>query len=215
VKRCCLLVCSILVAACNGGEDQPAALAEEPDFGGPSDTASACHPITDGEGVVSATVDPACSDCTVSDKALAGDSDLDTGAHVTAGRHPGACSVPLLVCDPPSGVAVRATAQDGVVFPSGQYPGVFLHGPGGTWSMQVRTFLDGQLQEETSLSSESSNEEHSTGTGLKASKPFDAVEVFVANDEDGDPATIEVSELCSDIPIFHNFGKSYFFTFTR
>ena len=152
---------------------------------------------------VSSAVDPACSDCSVNDASRAADDDLDSAAGVTAGDHPGSCTLLGTQCDPPHGVTVRATAQSGVVFPAGNYAAVYLRGPAGSWSVQLRTYLAGSLQEQDSMASESGSGDHSSAIAFQTRKTFDAVEVFLANSGTGSVETIDLRELCSDAPGLH------------
>lgn len=190
---------ALCLAACNNTDhnDSWSAPVETPD------TQQLCVSMGSSNASVSSAVDPACTDCSVNDAPRAADDDLDSAASVTAGDHPGDCTVLNVNCDPPHGVTLRATAQSGVVFPAGNYPAVYTRGPAGTWSLQLRTFLNGALQEEDSLSSSSASGDHSSASAFQTSKPFDAVEVFLANTDNSGPEMIEVRELCSDAPGLH------------
>jgi hypothetical protein len=116
---------------------------------------------------------------------------------------------------PEAGAMLRATAPDGVVFPAGEWAGVFLTRPsgGGTIdsntgdSVQLRTYLDGVLQE-TAVNKRSqylprgddSSDLPQMFVSFHTSREFDAVEAVIGSGDAtiGGPTLWKVHELCSD-----------------
>lgn len=104
------------------------------------------------------------------------------------------------------GVAIRATAQSGIVFPSGRNAGAFYSVPSGsarTYTVSVRTLLAGELQESNNSDNSGGFVGMSSGhasafNGIATTKPFDAVEVVVSNSQAEVSPTFEVFEICSD-----------------
>ena len=115
---------------------------------------------------------------------------------------------------PEAGAMLRATAPDGVTFPAGSDAGVFLTrpGPGGAINynggdpVEVRTYLDGVLQETSAVGHSTRSLPRGDDTDLPqafvsfhTSREFDAVEAVIGS---GD-ATVagetvwKVHEICS------------------
>jgi len=118
---------------------------------------------------------------------------------------------------PEAGAMLRATAPDGVVFPAGEWAGVFLTRPnaGGTIdanggdTVQLRTYLDGVLQETDVDAVNKRNEYLPRGdssdlpqmfVSFHTSREFDAVEAVIGSGDAtiGGPTLWKVHELCSD-----------------
>lgn len=104
------------------------------------------------------------------------------------------------------GVSIQAVAQSGIVFPSGKFAGAFYSVPSGTaqsYTVVVRTLLSGTVQESNSGDNSGGGSGVSGGhgssfTGIKTTKPFDSVEVFVSNTQSEPSPKFEVFEICSD-----------------
>lgn len=151
----------VLLTACGGGDGE--------DNGGEiSPTSKAhCESITGGASSLTAT----CDGCTISNQERAADGDLDTPAIATVELT--AASATMII---------RATAQDGVVFPAGSHPGVFFTGLRSscdTCGTTIRTFLQGEEQESqpgfTNTDTTEAASEHVSF--FEATMPFDAVEI--------------------------------------
>jgi len=185
-----LLVGFTIVAAagCGGGDDHTI------NPGPPG----ACEFLT-GSASTKVTADDGCINCSIAGAEHAIDGDLYVSADVTATYNAPNCG--LLNCEPQKGIAIRAIAQPGIVFPSGKHAGAWLTLPPGSWSFSVRTYLSGSRQEESALvNSNSDNQENDSLVAYQATKPFDAVEIFVIKGSAGSDQTMQVQEICSDFP---------------
>lgn len=140
--------------------------------------------FTAGAVAVSTSMDSRCVGCSVSRADAAADSNFDTTATIVVSTSAAN-----------NGLAIRATNIDGSIFPEGQAVGYWVIEPSGSWCTRIRTYLNGDLQEDgngisfcTSGGSDAGAESRSTA------KPFDAVEiVFTGN------ATLRIPEICSDL----------------
>lgn len=155
-------------------------------------SAADCTSITGGNTTASAIGD--CALCTTLNPNRAIDGNQSTAASVvvpvnTDGRN-----------------GLRATAQRGIVFSAGSRPGALLKVTKST-SVAVntqgilRTYLNGRQQDQATFVSGGIVDVNGVGTltglaNLKASKPFNAVEVVFDGSYSG--YNIEVFELCSD-----------------
>jgi hypothetical protein len=151
---------------------------------GDGDGSARCDSITGGGSAVSST-GPA------SDAAAAADGSLNSYGAL------------MLTAASQSGT-LRATAQDGVVFPAGSRAGVFAsYLNQGSNATLIRTYLDGVLVE-TSVPGSTIFEPTEGGTpahvysGLVTSAPFDAVEFAETDNGSNGTAEYRVYEICSD-----------------
>lgn len=108
---------------------------------------------------------------------------------------------------PTQGVAIRATAQNGIAFPAGKTAGAFYSVPSGTaqtYTVTIRTLLGNSSIQESNASDNSGGGSGVSGghpsrfTGIVTTKPFDAVEVVVSNTQSEPMPRFEVFEICSD-----------------
>lgn len=145
----------------------------------------ACDSITGGGSTVTST-GPAVN------AAKAADGDLGSyGAlHLTATSQSG---------------TIRATAQDGVVFPAGSRVGAFVSflNQGNSNATTIRTYLDGVLIENGDPGSgffdfTGGGTPADFYTGFVASAPFDAVEFSEIDTGGNGTAEYRVYEICSD-----------------
>jgi hypothetical protein len=159
-----------------------------------NDTDSAeCDSIRGGDSQVS-TTGP------VTDAQAAVDGNLNSFAPMNLGQ---------TVDEQPAADAasIRATAQEGIVYPAGSRAGVFvtMNNPGPSDIALVRTYLDDQLVE-TASPGNTISEPAQRGTdaqryfGLTTSAPFDAVEFSASTtpEEGAAPPDYRVYEICSD-----------------
>ena len=187
------------LVACKGGANTAAPTAGNGGDGSntnspPPGAVSGCTTITGGTTSVTTNVDAGCTGCSIANAQSAADGNLSTSATLTVnGAAPG------------QGASIRVTAQNGIVFPAGQNAGAFISNPSGTaqdWTIIVRTYLNGVLQESVSNTSGACGACGNGGSafeGLTTSKQFDAVEVFVNNNQaPGNAPDFGVYEFCSD-----------------
>jgi hypothetical protein len=153
--------------------------------GGGAGGSAACDSITGGTSSVTST-GPA------SNPAAAADGDLYSYGTL------------LLTATSQSGT-IRATAQDGVVFPAGSRAGAFVTylNQGSSNATLFRTYLDGVLVETESPGSGIFDPTDSgTGatfySGFVTSAPFDAVEFSEIDNGANGTAEYRVYEICSD-----------------
>lgn len=158
---------------------------------------AACDSISGGKSTVTTTVDPGCTRCSASDAASAADGQARSFSGLTV----------LSAASVAQGIAIRATAQPGIVYPAGKRAGVFLTMPdnnpdgdnidsGGSTSFGLATYLDGKLQDSAGGHNrgriingpDRGNEYFTNDRGLpdyyayfETTKPFDAVEVFISD----------------------------------
>ena len=73
--------------------------------------------------------------------------------------------------------------------------------PVGAWSFSVNTYLNGQLQDASERTGDSANEERFSSIYITATKPFDAVELLVVNEDahDDGPPQMKVLEICANL----------------
>jgi len=185
-RRLALALPLVLLAACKGdgsGDDGDV----------PFDVA-ACPYISGGDTTAQFT--STCASCTVTNQAAAYDGDAGTFATV---------NMPALS---QGSVALRVTAQDGVVFSAGSNPGVILSSAGNSGNTvfnngyELRTYMDGAPAGSTASASPTIVGGSGSSTPYRASftsaAAFNAVEVgytFGTNSED---KTFRVHEFCSD-----------------
>ena len=171
-------------------------VADQPVVGGDSPTvtggSAACESFRQANARLTTRIDPGCTQCRIGNAAAAIDGDTDSAAQLVVN---GAA--------PAQGVALRATAQSGLIFPAGQLAGVFYSAPAGTVQntvITISTFSGGLVQETTSSNNMSgvSGGRSRNFTGIRTSKPFDAVEVFINNTQMESDPTFQVFEFCSD-----------------
>lgn len=170
-------------------------VADQPLVGGESPTVNgggvACESFRLANAQLSTRIDPGCTQCRVGNGAAAIDGDAGSAAQVAVN---GAL--------PSQGVALRATAQSGLIFPAGRLAGVIYSAPAGTAQntmITISTFSGGLLQETTSSNNMSGigGGRSRNFTGIRTSKPFDAVEVFINNTQAETDPTFQVFEFCS------------------
>jgi hypothetical protein len=101
--------------------------------------------------------------------------------------------------------SIRATAQDGVVFPAGSVAGVFstYMNQGTSNATLIRTYLEGvQVETASPLAVIFEPTEGGTGAeffvGFETSQPFDAVEFSETDNGANGTAEYRVYEICSD-----------------
>jgi len=166
---------------------------------------SGTRTIASCDSILGATVaSTPCPGCTIDGASKVADDD---------GYSYAAVDVPQAA--PEAGAMLRATAPDGVVFPAGEWAGVFLTSPSGggvvdtngSNSVQLRTYLDGVLQETDAVNNriqylprgDSSDLPHMF-VSFHTSREFDAVEAVIGNGDAtvGGPTLWKVHELCSN-----------------
>jgi hypothetical protein len=183
------ILLAAVVSACTGGGGG----------GGPSidnSVGAVCASISGG----SSRLTSSCNGCAFSDTSAAADGDLFTAASVTVSAVSTAVTA-----------TIRATAQNGIVYPAGNQAGIFFTDNSdvcGNCGVTINTYLGGQLQEsDTGLSNSNVNGQGSRAeyfTSVNTTKPFDAVEVVYSGaTTPGNSGTfLEVFEICSngDVP---------------
>ena len=179
------------LVACGGGGIGGA------DGGGTTRVIATC------DAILGATVDAVpCAGCTVDGAPNVADDDGYTYATV---------DVPQAA--PEAGAMLRATAPEGVTFPAGSDAGVFLTDPSGGAvanvsngnSVELRTYLDGVLQETDAINNRTQNLPGNDPdlprmfVSFHTSREFDAVEAVIGNgDATVSGATAwKVHEICS------------------
>lgn len=158
-------------------------------------TSSACTTMAVGDFKVTTLIDSGCASCSISNPSLVADNDLTTGAMLSVNT-----------AAPGSGAAIRVTAQAGMTYPSGGMAGAFVSVPPGTgqsYSVTVRTLLAGVVQESNSSDNSGGGSGVTGGhgsafDGILTTKAFDAVEVFINNNQVSGTPTFNVFELCSN-----------------
>lgn len=128
---------------------------------------SLCDEITGGNTQIEFSASETCIDC-----ASESDANAVDGADATFAT----LNFPSLTQGP---ITFRATAQDGVVYPSGGLAGVTFSAPQSVNDVQVlvRTYLDGVEQDRDCESVARFEESERVVIGLEATRPFDALEV--------------------------------------
>lgn len=155
-------------------------------------SAAQCTSITGGNSSASAISD--CRACTTLYPDRAIDADPKTAAMVVVGVNDAGRS------------GLRATAQRGIVYPAGSRPGALIKVTKvGSVAQDTKgvlsTYLNGKLQDQRTFSAGGDTTVNGVGTleglnSLKASKPFNAVEVTFSGVYTN--YNLEVFELCSD-----------------
>lgn len=157
-----------------------------------SGSGTGCESFRQANAQLTTRIDPGCTQCRIGNAAAAIDGDAGSAAAVVVNA-----------AAPAQGVTLRATAQSGVIFPAGRLAGLIYSAPGGTaqnTTVTISTLSGGLLQETTS-----SNNSNGIGggrsrnfTGIRTSKPFDAVEVVIHNTQAENEPTFQVFEFCSN-----------------
>lgn len=175
-RRITIVLLATALAGCGGGGAGG---------GGGAVTSAACDSITGGGSTVSST-GPA------TDAADAAD-----GSQYTYG-------ILELTSTSQTGT-LRATAQDGVVFPAGSRAGAFAEylNQGSSNVTSIRTYLDGVLVESSSPATSIFDPTDggipaAVYTGFVTSAPFDAVEFSEVDNGANGTAEYRVYEICSD-----------------
>lgn len=156
---------------------------------------AACTSMAVGNFRVSTQIDSGCASCSISNPASAADNDLATGATLSVNA-----------VAPGTGAAIRVTAQAGMTYPSGGMAGAYVSVPAGTgqsYTVTVRTLLAGAVQESNSSDNSGGGSGVSGGhgsafDGLATTKAFDAIEVFINNNQASGTPAFNVYELCSN-----------------
>lgn len=179
------LATSTLVLGCGGGgkSDQERA------------AAISCQAVTGGGTSVSVT--NTCTNCSSSAEGAAIDGDSRSAARLAMNT---AAS---------GSIAIRVTAQDGVVYPAGTLAGLILQaqtdGNHTSQNFTVSTYLDGAATGDTAQVGPTNGvgggsatnfgpQKGSTGTLL----PFDAIEFAYTQTSGTDSITLSVYEFCTD-----------------
>lgn len=192
------VVASLIVAAlsgCGGSASGPEAQSAQ----APQD--AACLALAGPGTTTHFTADSTCVGCEVTSPELAIDGDPATFATV------------ILPVAAEGGAFLRAAAQPGLVFPSGNEAGVRMNmratasaDLGST--LTLRTYLGGQPQETIELEVTRDGNSNINGVGgfgrtdgsllqLPATQPFDAVELGLSGRFNG--LSLRVFEFCSDL----------------
>lgn len=179
-----------ILTACGGGSGGSGGIATETTS---AEILSGCLSTLTGGGTTVTASDSGCPNCSVSDAA----NSIDTSNQTFSG----------LNFDVAGGqLSLSAKAQDGVVFPAGNYAGVYaffpkIDGSGySSISMSINTYLDGNLQQ--TVDTKTTNIGNIDGNGRDAffggntSAPFDEVEIEV--NASGAESTIRVYDFCAD-----------------
>ncbi len=183
VFRLAALAASVLLGSCLGGGGADDAI---------GDLTGACESITGGESTVASNIADGCFGCMVENEEQAADGDLATFATVTA---------PISFAG--QGVSIRATAQSGIIFASGQLAGVYFKAPASSGfgnadlAVTITTHLAGDLQENPTT-----YKTKDLGGGVffksfKTTEVFDAVEIMVSNTQAAS-GPFEIQEICSN-----------------
>jgi hypothetical protein len=192
MRALALALAASLLAACGGGS---------------SDASRACVTISGGTTQVTTSPQALCSGCTIANGPNAIDGDMTTSA--TAAFDPSGTGT----------LTIRATAQQGVVFPAGSQAGAFLtfvaQDPAKPYlGVYVDTYLGGVRQDRIWDSGGFVGSSSSGNFGYGCNKPcdgsrrnitgsaprdFDAVEIGLARDKSGVTEQVEVAEFCSDL----------------
>lgn len=205
-----ILIAALLLplAACinqngdSGQQDQPrdnaqtdVIVGDQPVVGGDSPAvtggSAVCESFKLANAQLATRVDPGCTQCRIGNAAAAIDGDTGSAAQAVVNG-----------ATPAQGVTLRATAQSGVIFPAGRVAGVIYSAPAGTAQntmITISTLAGGLVQETTSSNNMSgiSGGRSRNFTGIKTTKPFDAVEVFINNTQAETEPTFQVFEFCS------------------
>jgi len=191
-RRLAIVLASASLISCLGGGGAG-------DDGGTSGGGNPfCESITGGNAKVSTGQSDGCFGCSADQPELAADGDLNTFASITA---------PETFAG--QGVSLRATAQQGIIYPSGQQAAVIFIPPTTSGfaspeqAVTLATYLAGELQENPTALVSRSPEQTGTAYNVRmftTTKAFDAVEVMVSNTQ---LATMpfEIHEICSNTSV--------------
>lgn len=183
LSRAVVFLATSALSACGGGGGD----------GGNKDIAQGCSPIAGGGTSTSTSVSPACSGCNVSDAAQAIDGNSATFATLN------------MPANSAGSVTLRATAQDGVVFPAGSLAGMLhsiSYGTSVGLAISVVTYAAGVQQEQFNFNSGSgSSTQDSSNPGrvsYTTTRQYDAVELNFTRA--GGPGVVEarVHAFCSN-----------------
>jgi hypothetical protein len=181
--RLAAVVASVLLGSCLGGGGADDAI---------GDLTGACDSITGGDATITTNTADGCFGCTVANLNQAADGDLATSASVT---------VPLSFAG--QGVSIKATAQAGIIYASGQQAGVFFKVPASSGlanpqlAVTIRTFLAGTAQNPPTTYATTDVGGGMLFKSFKTSDVFDAVEVMVSNTQAAS-MPFEIHEICSN-----------------
>lgn len=191
------LAFTLALVGCGGGNGSSSSSSSGTggdNLGGNSNGNTSCASITGGGTKVTTNTDAGCANCSISNASSAADGDLNTYATLSVNN-----------AAPMQGASVRATAQAGIVYPSGQTAGAFVSVPAGSgqsYTVTVKTYLSGVLQESNSGDNSGGVDgvqggHKSSFDGVKTTKQFDAVEVLINNNQAGGTPSFGVYEICS------------------
>ncbi|MDD9893389.1 MAG: hypothetical protein OXT49_07790 [Gammaproteobacteria bacterium] len=154
---------------------------------------SGCLSTLTGGGTTVTASDSGCPNCSVSDAA----NSIDTSNQTFSG----------LNFDVAGGqLSLSAKAQEGVVFPAGNYAGVYVFFPKidgsgySSISVNIKTYLEGNVQQTVYTDTTNIGNLLDSGSdaffGDTTSAPFDQVEIEV--NASGAESTIRVYDFCAD-----------------
>lgn len=154
---------------------------------------SSCESFRAVNGKVTTATDAGCVNCGVTNAPAAIDGDVNSAARVVVNS-----------AVPAQGVTLRATAQAGVIFPAGRLAGLYYSAPAGTTQNTTVTIstLAGGVVQELSTSSNTSGiggGRSKSFSGIRTTKPFDAVEIAIRNSQVESEPVFQVFEFCSDL----------------
>lgn len=161
--------------------------------GGGGNLLSGCAAITGGGTRTAETIGATCAGCDVTNSGQAIDGN-------------GASFATLVMPDTASGtVALRAIAQDGVVFAAGSRVGMvhsISYGTSTGLAIVVRTFLDGMQQEQFNFSTGSGSSDQAPSEPGRASyttvMQYDAVELDFTRAAGSGPVNARVHAFCAN-----------------
>jgi predicted small secreted protein len=193
------LAVSFTLSGCGNEGDGHGPEPPIPGPGGPPSSAI-CASITGGTSKVSHSVDPGCIQCSATNVSAAADSDFESAATLTVNAPAG------------QGVAIRATAQAGIVFPARSVVAVVVRDPDAQSGPStifithlIRTYLAEQLQESPAPTQINRGPKPGNGDAqaysltYRTNKPFDAVELFISNSQVTGTPQFKIYEICSDL----------------
>lgn len=173
----------LLLAACSGSGG-----------GGSNDNLlHGCQPISGGGTQTSSTASPTCTDCGVDSEAQAIDGDGGTYATLQMPANAGGT------------VTLRATAQDGIVYPSGSLAGMvhsIAYGTSTGLSITLVTYLDGTQQEQfnfnNGVGSSNQQPDQPGRASWTTTSEYDAVELNFTRVAGSGEVMARVHEFCSN-----------------
>lgn len=193
-----LALCAALFVCACSPDSQPTEPAKRSESGlDQIPDAGPCDSIVAGGGHPEWSIEQGCPGCTVTDPELAFDGDLDTAAGL---------NIPAGVARA-GGVLVRAVPPAGTTYPAGTVASALVTDPHTTnvlirWTAAVRTLLGGQVQEvdgAVNYGGGYRNQAFANPVLLRSTKPYDAVEFYVAMPESATAMTFLVHELCNNL----------------